>query len=82
MLQVDSRYEVWAAVIWAAVNIFRWHRSRPVLGPLLHLWWEETRLGHRHAAPLPLVAVSPSDAELRNGNIGANGLCQTFWLLA
>ena len=46
-VQVESQYPLWAAGTWAAANIIRWQRSRPVLGPLLHLWWEETRRGHR-----------------------------------
>ncbi len=50
-MQADMQYPLWAAVIWAAANVVRWQRSRPVLGPLLHLWWEETRWGHRHAVP-------------------------------
>ena len=58
-LQVDSQYPLWAAAVWAAANIVRWQRSRPVLGPLLDLWWEETRWGHRCAvSPADLFAVS------------------------
>ena len=34
-------------MVWAAANAARWYKSRPVFGPPLELWWEETIRGHR-----------------------------------
>ena len=50
MMQVDSRLPLWAALAWAAASAVRWQRARPVLGPLLDLWWEDVRWGHRRVA--------------------------------
>lgn len=35
--------------VWAVANAVRWCESRPVFGPPLGLWWEETGWGHKCA---------------------------------